>query len=462
MDVALTGRMAWPWPGLNPYDRDRAGPDAARLDGFQILERLRDEGVQVPVIILTARDAVDDKIRGLDLGRRRLPHQALRVRGTPGPGARPAAARPATGHPPVLKVADLTLDPAARRVTRADQRIELTAKEYALLEYLMRHHGRVLTRTMISEHVWDQTFDSYTNVIDVYVNYLRKKVDQGFEPKLIHTVRGRGLHPAGGAVRPRDPARPAHPVERGVPVRHRAGLFGIGPVRRAGAKPVSQHRPATARPGRSGGRVVGAQLPAAGLHRLRPPAGGVLRRSHRRPVHPGPGPLGQRGLAELSTSRTGNSPSPRRPSERGPRRPDLRNRARTTPRPCGCSPTRSWCAVRVRNVVQVATSLGPPSRGAARTVPGSSAPACRPCWSAALVGGWVFAGTALAPPGSGGGGNLTDLDADNLDARLPMTRGTFEVRELPATSTPCWAAWRAHSGACGSSPPTLPTNCAPP
>ena len=93
---------------------------------------------------------------------------------------------------PLLKVADLTLDPASRRVMRGGDAIDLTAKEYALLEYLMRSAGRVLTRTMISEHVWDQTFDSYTNVIDVYVNYLRKKIDQGREPKLIHTVRGVG------------------------------------------------------------------------------------------------------------------------------------------------------------------------------------------------------------------------------------------------------------------------------
>jgi DNA-binding response OmpR family regulator len=93
---------------------------------------------------------------------------------------------------PVLRVADLALDPATRRVSRAGAPIELTAKEFSLLEYMMRHQGQVLTRTMIAEHVWDQSFDSYTNVIDVYVNYLRKKVDQGFEPKLIHTVRGVG------------------------------------------------------------------------------------------------------------------------------------------------------------------------------------------------------------------------------------------------------------------------------
>jgi two-component system, OmpR family, copper resistance phosphate regulon response regulator CusR len=92
----------------------------------------------------------------------------------------------------VLKIADITLDPARRTVLRGDQKIDLTAREFALLDYLMRNEGRVLTRTMISEHVWDYDFDSETNVIDVYVNYLRKKIDAGRDRKLLHTVRGVG------------------------------------------------------------------------------------------------------------------------------------------------------------------------------------------------------------------------------------------------------------------------------
>ncbi|HSH70614.1 MAG TPA: heavy metal response regulator transcription factor [Deferrisomatales bacterium] len=191
VDVALDGDEGMALADLAPYDLIVLDLMLPGMDGFQILKRLRDDGVATPVIILTARNAVDDKIRGLDLGAddyltKPFAFAELLAR------VRALLRRGQTQASPVLKIADLTLDPAARRVTRAEQRIELTAKEYALLEYLMRHHGRVLTRTMISEHVWDQTFDSYTNVIDVYVNYLRKKVDQGFEPKLIHTVRGVG------------------------------------------------------------------------------------------------------------------------------------------------------------------------------------------------------------------------------------------------------------------------------
>ena len=191
VDLASEGEDGLALAELTPYDLIVLDLMLPGLDGFQILRRLRDDGVATPVIILTARNAVDDKIRGLDLGAddyltKPFAFEELLAR------VRALLRRGQPQVSPVLKVADLALDPAARRVTRAGQRIELTAKEYALLEYLMRHHGRVLTRTMISEHVWDQTFDSYTNVIDVYVNYLRKKVDQGFEPKLIHTVRGVG------------------------------------------------------------------------------------------------------------------------------------------------------------------------------------------------------------------------------------------------------------------------------
>lgn len=191
VDVAPDGDEGLALAELAPYDVIVLDLMLPGMDGFQILKRLRDDGVATPVLVLTARNAVDDKIRGLDLGADdyltkpfAFAELLARVRALLRRGQPQAS--------PILKIADLTLDPAARRVTRAEQRIELTAKEYALLEYLMRHNGRVLTRTMISEHVWDQTFDSYTNVIDVYVNYLRKKVDQGFEPKLIHTVRGVG------------------------------------------------------------------------------------------------------------------------------------------------------------------------------------------------------------------------------------------------------------------------------
>jgi heavy metal response regulator len=191
VDVALDGEEGLSMAQLNPYDLLVLDLMLPLLDGYRLLQRLRSEGVGTPVLILTARDGVGDKVRGLDLGAddyltKPFAFAELLAR------VRALLRRGKPQRSPVLKVADLTIDPASRRVTRGGTPIELTAKEYALLEYLMRHAGQVLTRTMISEHVWDQTFDSYTNVIDVYVNYLRKKVDQGFEPKLIHTIRGVG------------------------------------------------------------------------------------------------------------------------------------------------------------------------------------------------------------------------------------------------------------------------------
>jgi heavy metal response regulator len=191
VDVALDGEEGLSMAQLSPYDLLILDLMLPKLDGYRLLQRLRSDGVEIPVLVLTARDGVGDKVRGLDLGAddyltKPFAFAELLAR------VRALLRRGKPQRLPILKVADLTLDPATRRVARGGSPIELTAKEYALLEYLMRHTGQVLTRTMISEHVWDQTFDSYTNVIDVYVNYLRKKIDQGFEPKLIHTVRGVG------------------------------------------------------------------------------------------------------------------------------------------------------------------------------------------------------------------------------------------------------------------------------
>lgn len=191
VDVALDGEEGLSMAQLTPYDLLILDLMLPSLDGYRILQRLRSEGVDTAVLILTARDGLGDKVRGLDLGAddyltKPFAFAELLAR------VRALLRRGKPQRSPLLRVADLMIDPAGRRVTRGGNLIELTAKEYALLEYLMRHAGQVLTRTMISEHVWDQTFDSYTNVIDVYVNYLRKKVDQGFEPKLIHTIRGVG------------------------------------------------------------------------------------------------------------------------------------------------------------------------------------------------------------------------------------------------------------------------------
>jgi len=162
-----------------------------KMDGLRVLKELRQEKVMTPVLLLTVRVTIEDKVLGMDAGAddyltKPFAFQELVAR------VRALLRRRAAADPAILQVADLTLDPARRAVSRGDERIELTAREFALLDYFMRNPGRVLTRAMIAEHVWDYTFDTTTNVIDVYVNYLRKKIDAGWEPKLLHTVRGVG------------------------------------------------------------------------------------------------------------------------------------------------------------------------------------------------------------------------------------------------------------------------------
>jgi heavy metal response regulator len=161
------------------------------MDGLGILKELRRKKVQTPVLLLTVRATIEDRVFGLDTGAddyltKPFAFQELLAR------VRALLRRRAEAEPPLLRVADLTLDPARRIVCRGNDKIELTTKEFALLDYFMRNPGRVLTRTMITEHVWDYDFDTMTNIIDVYVNYLRKKIDTGRDPKLIHTIRGVG------------------------------------------------------------------------------------------------------------------------------------------------------------------------------------------------------------------------------------------------------------------------------
>jgi heavy metal response regulator len=162
-----------------------------RMDGLQGLQALRQDKVMTPVLLLTVRATIEEKVLGLDTGAddyltKPFAFQELVAR------VRALLRRRATVEPTVLQVADLTLDPARRTVTRGDAVIELTPREFTLLDYFMRHPGRVLTRTRLAEHVWNYDFDTTTNIIDVYVNYLRKKIDAGREPKLLHTVRGVG------------------------------------------------------------------------------------------------------------------------------------------------------------------------------------------------------------------------------------------------------------------------------
>ncbi|HYQ72980.1 MAG TPA: heavy metal response regulator transcription factor [Gammaproteobacteria bacterium] len=162
------------------------------VDGWRILESVREAGKQVPVLFLTARDSVDDRVKGLELGADdylvkpfAFAELLARVRTLLRRGISPASET-------TLTVADLELDLLRRRVTRSGQRIALTAKEFSLLELLLRHRDEVLPRSLIASQVWDMNFDSDSNVIDVAIRRLRAKIDDAFEPKLIHTVRGMG------------------------------------------------------------------------------------------------------------------------------------------------------------------------------------------------------------------------------------------------------------------------------
>ena len=160
-------------------------------DGLSVLRSLRTGKITTPILLLTVRATIEDRVIGLDTGAddylpKPFAFEELLAR------VRALLRRRSETQAPVLMVADLSLDPAKRTVVRGDQYVNLTSKEFSLLEYLMRHKKRVVTRTMIAEHVWDQSFDTSTNIIDVYINYLRKKIDIGQEPILIHTVRGVG------------------------------------------------------------------------------------------------------------------------------------------------------------------------------------------------------------------------------------------------------------------------------
>ncbi len=161
------------------------------MNGLEVLRTLRDRGNTTPVLVLTAQDAVDFKVQALRSGAddyvtKPFAFEELLAR------VEALGRRPKEIRTPVLKVGDLELDMATREVRRAGERIELTPKEYTVLEYLMRHTGRVMSRTLITEYAWDYHFDPGTNIVDVVINRLRKKVDSGHAQKLVHTVRGVG------------------------------------------------------------------------------------------------------------------------------------------------------------------------------------------------------------------------------------------------------------------------------
>jgi two-component system, OmpR family, response regulator len=161
------------------------------MNGIEVLRMLRDRGNTTPVLVLTAQDAVDFKVQALRSGAddyvtKPFAFEELLAR------VEALGRRPKEIRSPVLRVGDLELDGETREVRRAGERIELTPKEYTVLEYLMRHAGRVMSRTLITEYAWDYHFDPGTNIVDVVINRLRKKVDTGHAQKLVHTVRGVG------------------------------------------------------------------------------------------------------------------------------------------------------------------------------------------------------------------------------------------------------------------------------
>ena len=198
VDVASTGEEALAAARQRPYDAIVLDAMIPAPDGFQVCRTLRTEGRWSPVLMLTARDAVEDRVAGLDAGAddyltKPFAFTELFAR------LRAITRRDVVERPTVLEIGDLRLDPATREVWRAGTRVELSAKEFALLEELMRHPGEVLSRSRILEHVWDFAYDGTSNVVDVYIRYLREKVDRPFGRETIETVRGAGYRIRGEA-----------------------------------------------------------------------------------------------------------------------------------------------------------------------------------------------------------------------------------------------------------------------
>ena len=191
VDVAANGERALFLSEVNPYDLivlDIMLPDK---DGLSICKELRSKKINVPILILTARDSLRDKVVGLDAGAddylaKPFAFEEFLAR------VRALLRRPATAKTTKLVIGDLELDQLSHTVQRAGKKILLTSKEYSLLEYLMLNAHQIVTRTMISEHVWNEDFDSLTNIFDVYIHRLRSKIDKGFKRQLIRSVRGVG------------------------------------------------------------------------------------------------------------------------------------------------------------------------------------------------------------------------------------------------------------------------------
>jgi len=191
VDIATDGEEGFHLGEQNQYDLIILDLMLPKINGLDILSRLRSQKIDTPILLLTAKDSVEDKVEGLNQGAddyltKPFAFSELLAR------IRVLLRRGKAESKTTLEIADLTLNLVSHKVSRGSEEIELTGKEYSLLEYFMRNQEKVLTRTMIAEHVWDYNFDTFTNVIDVYVNHLRKKIDKNFSNKLLHTLRGVG------------------------------------------------------------------------------------------------------------------------------------------------------------------------------------------------------------------------------------------------------------------------------
>ena len=191
VDIAYDGTTGWEMASTVDYDLIILDLMLPGLSGTELLKRFRRKGGNAAILVLTARDATADKVENFEAGAddyltKPFAFAELKVR------VRALLRRQPSTRNNVLRVGDLELDRLGQQVRRAGKRIELTSKEYSLLEYLASHAGRVLSRTMIIEHVWDESFEGLTNIVDVYVRHLRSKVDDPFPTKLIRTVRGAG------------------------------------------------------------------------------------------------------------------------------------------------------------------------------------------------------------------------------------------------------------------------------
>src|SRR5665213_2737503 len=191
VDVTADGREGLEYTEAYPYDLILLDLMLPSLSGVEVLQRIRRNNQYVPILVLTARDSIDDKVKLFEIGAddyltKPFAFAELLVR------VKALLRRGPVNRSSTLRIGDLELDRLTQQVKRAGKRVDLTAKEYSLLEYLMQNAERVLSRNMIIEHVWDQSFDGITNIVDVYVRHLRSKVDDSYKPKMFHMVRGTG------------------------------------------------------------------------------------------------------------------------------------------------------------------------------------------------------------------------------------------------------------------------------